>query len=111
MAQPIIEITDGAAEQIKVLLDKRDKPSLGIRVGVKQGGCSGLEYTFEYADDTEPGEEVISDKGVTVYIKPLAVMYLLGTVLEYHEDKMESGFKFNNPNVKGSCGCGKSFTV
>jgi len=89
MSKQIIEITESAAEQISNLLAKRDKLALGIRVGVKQGGCSGLEYTFEYAETEEPGDEKITEKGVTVFVKPLAVMYILGTTLDFHQSKIE----------------------
>lgn len=109
MAKPIISITDAAAERVKHLLDKRDKPSIGIRVGVKSGGCSGLAYTFEYAEKKEQFDEMISDKGVNVLVEPKAVMYIIGTTLDYVDEKVRSGFVFINPNEKGSCGCGKSF--
>lgn len=106
-----ITITDAAASQVKALLDKRGKPSAGIRVGVKKGGCSGLSYTIEYADDVQKFEEVVNEKGVTVIIDPKAVMYLLGTEMDFVEEKMKSGFVFVNPNEKGRCGCGESFHV
>jgi iron-sulfur cluster assembly protein len=111
MAAPVISITDKAADRIKLLINKREKPSAGIRVGVKSGGCSGLAYTFEYADEKGQFDEVIQDKGVTVLIDPKAVMYLLGTKLDFVDEKMKSGFVFINPNEKGRCGCGESFTV
>ena len=107
----IIEITDNAAQRVKYLLDKREKDSAGIRVGVKSGGCSGLAYTFEYADAREKFDEVIESKGVTVLIDPKAVMYLIGTTLDYVDEKMKSGFVFINPNEKGKCGCGESFHI
>lgn len=107
----VIEISDGAAEQVKALLDKRGKESVGIRVGVKKGGCSGLAYTIEYADDIKKFEEVINDKGVTVLIDPKAVMYLIGTRMDFVSEKFKSGFTFINPNEKGRCGCGESFHV
>ena len=107
----IISISDSAADQIKVLLEKRKKPSAGIRVNVKTGGCSGLSYVIEYADDKNEFDEVISDKGVTIFIDPKAVMYLIGSEMSYVEEQFKSGFKFENPNEKGNCGCGKSFSV
>lgn len=108
---PPITITDNAAKRVEHLLAQRDKPSAGVRVGVKKGGCSGLAYTIEYADDVQPFEEVVKDKGVCVIIDPKAVMYLLGSEMDYVEEKMESGFVFVNPNEKGRCGCGESFHV
>lgn len=106
-----IQITDAAAERIKHLLTQRDKPSEGIRVGVKKGGCSGLAYTIEYADEVQKFDEVVQDKGVKVIIDPKATMYLLGTEMDFVEEKMKSGFTFKNPNEKGRCGCGESFTI
>lgn len=106
-----ITITDAAAARVQHLLAARGKPSAGVRVGVKKGGCSGLSYVIEYADDVQKFEEVVSDKGVTVIIDPKAVMYLLGTEMDFVEEKMKSGFVFKNPNEKGRCGCGESFHV
>ncbi len=106
-----IAITEAAAERIKALLAKRDKPSIGIKVGVKQGGCSGLSYYVEYADEQGKYDEVIEDKGVKVLIEPKAIIYLLGTTMDYVDEKIKSGFVFTNPNEKGSCGCGESFHV
>ncbi len=97
--------------QVKNLLEKRGKPSAGVRVGVRKGGCSGLAYTIEYADDVKKFEEVIEDKGVTVIIDPKAIMYLIGSEMDFVEEKMKSGFIFTNPNEKGKCGCGESFHV
>lgn len=108
-SKPIISITAAAADRVKHLLAKRDKPSIGIRVGVKTGGCSGLTYTFEYAEQKEQGDEMISDKGVNVLVEPKAVMYIIGTTLDFVDEKVSSGFVFINPNEKGGCGCGKSF--
>ncbi len=108
---PPIAISDAAATRIQHLLTQRGKESLGIRVGVKKGGCSGLAYVIEYADDVQPFEEVIEDKGVKVIIDPKAIMYLIGTTMDYKEEKLKSGFLFVNPNEKGRCGCGESFHV
>lgn len=108
---PIIKVTDVAAERVKFLLAKRDKPSLGIRVGVKSGGCSGLAYTFEYCDVESNADEKIVDRDVTVFIDPKAILYLIGTTLDYVDEKTKSGFVFINPNEKGKCGCGDSFHV
>lgn len=106
-----LTITDHAAEHIQALLAKRDKPSVGIRVGVRTKGCSGLSYTIEYADDVNKFDEVVEEKGVKVLIDPKAVMFLLGSQMDYVEEKMKSGFVFTNPNEKGRCGCGESFHV
>jgi len=92
----IISISDSAAVQIKVLLEKRKKPAAGIRVNVKTGGCSGLSYVIEYADAKNEFDEVISDKGVTIFIDPKAVMYLIGSEMSYVEEQFKSGFKFEN---------------
>lgn len=106
-----ITITDNAAERIKTLLSQRGKTSEGIRVGVRKGGCSGLAYTVEYADDVKKFEDVVEEKGVKVIIDPKATLYLIGTQMDYVEEKMKSGFVFVNPNEKGKCGCGESFHV
>ena len=106
-----LSITDAAAVQVKALLDKRDKPSVGVKVGIRTRGCSGLSYTIEYADEIGKYDEVVEDKGVRVLIDPKAVMFLLGTEMDYEQDKFKSGFTFKNPNEKGRCGCGESFNV
>ena len=108
--QPLT-ITDAAAERVKVLLAKRGKPSVGIRIGVRSKGCSGMSYTLEYADEKSQFDEILEDKGVTVLIDPKATMFILGTEMDFVEDKMQSGFVFKNPNEKGRCGCGESFHV
>lgn len=107
----IMSLTDNAAAEVKNLLDKREKPSLGIRIGVKSGGCSGLKYFVEYADVKNQFDEIIEDKGLTILIDPKALMYLLGTEMDYAEEEFKSGFTFTNPNEKGKCGCGSSFNV
>jgi iron-sulfur cluster assembly protein len=106
-----LSVTDAAAERIRALLAKRGKPSVGVRVGVRARGCSGLSYTLEYADEKGKFDEVVEDKGVTVLIDPKAVMFILGTEMDYIEEKLQSGFTFTNPNEKGRCGCGESFHV
>ena len=107
----IMSLTDAAAHQVQILLTKRSKPSAGIRVGVKSGGCSGMKYFVEYADTKNQFDEVVNDKGVTIFIDPKALMYLLGTEMDYIEEQFKSGFTFTNPNRKGQCGCGSSFSV
>lgn len=107
---PII-VSDAAVNHIKELIKERGKPTLGIRVGVKSSGCTGLAYTFEYADDEKKGDEKISQDGICVYIDSKALLYLFGTKLDFVETDLESGFVFINPNSKGQCGCGESFYV
>lgn len=111
MKKNIISITDSAAQRISYLLSKRDKPAAGIKVGVKQGGCSGLSYVIEYADEVGKYDEVVEEKGVKVVIEPKAVIYLLGTTMDFVDQKIKSGFVFINPNEKGTCGCGESFHI
>ena len=112
MALPsALSVTDKAAEQIQALLDKRGKPSAGIKIGVRTAGCSGLSYTLEYADAVSEFDEVVEAKGVRILIDPKAIMFLIGTEMDYKTEKLESGFVFNNPNEKGRCGCGESFHV
>ncbi|MBI1774624.1 MAG: iron-sulfur cluster assembly accessory protein [Proteobacteria bacterium] len=111
MAKTAITITEAAAERVRALLVKRGKPSVGIRIGVRTKGCSGLSYTLEYADERGKFDEVVEDKGVTVLIDPKATMFILGTEMDYVEEKLQSGFTFKNPNEKGRCGCGESFHV
>jgi iron-sulfur cluster assembly protein len=107
----MMSLTDAAAAQIQHLLEQRGKASAGIRLGVRSAGCSGLAYSLEYADEIEKFDEVVVDKGVTVLIDPKAVMFLIGSEMDFVEDKLKSGFTFNNPNEKGKCGCGESFHV
>ncbi len=105
-----IELSDVAASRVQHFLDNRGK-GIGLRLGVKTTGCSGLAYTIEYADDVQKFEEVIEDKEVTILIDPKAAMYLIGSTMDFVEEKMQSGFIFTNPNEKSQCGCGKSFNV
>jgi iron-sulfur cluster assembly protein len=114
MARPrpqAIQLTEAAANRVQQLLDKRGKPSIGIRIGVRSKGCSGLSYTLEYADKKEPMDELVEQHGVTVLIDPKATLFILGTEMDYVEEKLQSGFVFRNPNEKGRCGCGESFHV
>ena len=106
-----LTVTDAAAERVRALLAARGKPSVGIRVGVRSRGCSGLSYTIEYADEQGRFDEVVEDKGVTVLIDPKATMFLIGSEMDFVADKLQSGFTFRNPNEKGRCGCGESFHV
>ncbi len=106
-----LTITAAAAERVKTMLANRGKPSVGIRIGVRSKGCSGLSYSLEFADEKSPFDEVVEDKGVTVLIDPKATMFILGTEMDWVEEKMQNGFVFRNPNEKGRCGCGESFHV
>jgi iron-sulfur cluster assembly protein len=104
-------LTSNAVERVRELLDKRGKPSAGIRIGVRTKGCSGLSYTLEFADAPGPMDEKVEQDGVTVLIDPKAAMFIFGTEMDYVEEKLQSGFQFRNPNEKGRCGCGESFHV
>ncbi len=106
-----LSVTEAAAQRIQALLAKRGKPSVGVRVGVRSRGCSGLSYTLEYADEKRKFDEVVEVNGVTVLVDPKAIMFILGTEMDYVEEKLQSGFVFRNPNEKGRCGCGESFHV
>jgi iron-sulfur cluster assembly accessory protein len=106
-----ITMTARAADRVRELMAKATKPVLGLRVGVNARGCSGMSYVVEYAEEQRKFEDVVEQHGVKLFIDPTAVMYLLGSELDYREDKMESGFVFTNPNEKGRCGCGESFTI
>lgn len=111
MRKAPITISDAAAERIKALMSAREKPTAGIKVGVRTRGCSGLSYTIEYADEVGKFDEVVEEKGVCVLIDPKAIMFLIGTEMDFHEEKFKNGFTFTNPNEKGRCGCGESFHV
>jgi iron-sulfur cluster assembly protein len=106
-----ITLTEAAAEHVRAILAKRDKPAIGLRIGVKTRGCSGLSYAVDYADEKGPADAVVEDRGVTILIDPRAQMFIFGTEIDWVEDKWQSGFVFRNPNEKGRCGCGESFHV
>ena len=114
MARPLpkaITITDAAAERVKALMSKANDEIVALRIGVKARGCSGLSYDVQYAKEKLKFDEVVEDKGVTVLIDPAAVMFLIGSEMDYVDDKFQTGFVFKNPNEKGRCGCGESFHV
>ena len=111
MSQQVIKLSDNAANRIKEIMSKADNTAIGVRVGVKSGGCAGMSYMMEYAKEAKKNEEVIEDKGVKVFIDANAVMYLLGTEMDYKKDKFSSQFVFKNPNETERCGCGESFKV
>jgi iron-sulfur cluster assembly protein len=108
---PVVTLTDAAADRVKALVAKSAEPVQGLRIGVKTRGCSGMSYSVEYADEPKRFEEVVEQKGVKLYIDPTAVMFILGSEVDYKEDRFTSGFTFENPNEKGRCGCGESFHV
>lgn len=107
----IVSLTEAAASQVKSIMARADKSYAGLRVGVKQGGCAGQEYVMSYAEEIGPLDEVIHDKDVTILIEPKAVLYLVGTVIDYETTKLASKFVFNNPNETDACGCGESVTI
>lgn len=107
----VVTLTDAAAARVKEIMDKADKPYVGLRVGVKNGGCAGQEYVFEYAETKGPIDEVVEDKGVTILIEPKAVLFLIGTEIDYEVSKLSSKFVFHNPNETDACGCGESVTI
>jgi iron-sulfur cluster assembly protein len=104
----VMRLTEAAAERIRALSAASGKEIAGVRIGVKNGGCAGMEYTMEYAEVRGPHDEVVEDKGVKLLIDPTAVMFLLGTEMDYQTGQMRSGFVFNNPNQTSACGCGES---
>ncbi len=104
----VMRLTDAAAQRIKDVMARAERPFAGVRVGVKNGGCAGMEYTMEYADKVDPADEVVEDKGVKILIDPKAVLFLLGTEMDYKTEKLSAQFVFNNPNQTSACGCGES---
>lgn len=106
-----ITLTERAADRVKDIMARADTPKIGIRLGVKNGGCAGMEYTMDYAEEQNPLDEVVEDKGVTILIEPKAILFLLGTEMDWEEDKLSAGFRFNNPNQTDACGCGESVTI
>ncbi len=107
----VMRLTDAAAMRIKDVMARADKPVAGVRVGVKNGGCAGMEYTMEYADAVKPSDEVVEDKGVKLLIDPKAVLFLLGTEMDFKTEKLSAQFVFNNPNQTSACGCGESVQI
>ena len=107
----LMMVTPLAAERVKGLIEGRGKPTAGIRIGVRTKGCSGFSYTLEFADKQEPMDEVIEAEGIKLLVDPKASLFLIGTEMDYEEEKLKSGFVFRNPNEKGRCGCGESFHV
>jgi iron-sulfur cluster assembly protein len=107
----LMKITEAAAARVRDLITQRGKPTAGVRIGVRTKGCSGLSYTLEYADEKGPMDEVVESQGITILVDPKATLFLIGTEMDYVEEKLKAGFVFKNPNEKGRCGCGESFHV
>src|SRR5436190_18837747 len=107
----VLNLTDAAANRVKDIIAKAERPIVGVRVGVKNGGCAGMSYTMEYAREVRPGEDVVEDKGVKVFVDPKAVLFLLGTQMDFQTTKLAAQFVFNNPNQTSACGCGESVAI
>ena len=107
----VVTLTDAAANRVKDIIGKAERPIVGVRVGVKNGGCAGMAYTMEYAESAAKFDEVVEDKGVKLLIDPKAVLFLLGTEMDFKVDKLSSTFVFNNPNQTSACGCGESDAI
>ena len=108
---PIIKLSNNAALRIKEIMSSDENQSLGVRVSVKTGGCAGMSYVMDYTKEVNPSDELIEDKGVKVFVDSAAVMYLLGTEMDYKKEELSSSFVFNNPNETERCGCGESFKI
>ncbi len=106
-----VSLTDAAADRVREIMANAETPAVGIRVGVKNGGCAGQEYTFAYAESIGPMDEVVEDKGVTILIDPKAILFLIGSEIDYETTKLASKFVFRNPNQTDACGCGESVTI
>jgi len=107
----VLRLTDAAADQIKSVMARAEKPAIGLRVGLKNAGCAGMSYTLDFADKQNPLDEVVEDKGARVLIDPKAILFLIGTEMDFLKDKMQSRFVFNNPNQTDACGCGESVAL
>ncbi|WP_321337354.1 Fe-S cluster assembly scaffold SufA [Breoghania sp.] len=107
----VITLTDPAADRVREIVENSDRDVQGLKIGVKQGGCAGMEYTLDYVREPDPADDVVETKGVKVFVDPSAVLFLLGTEMDYEETKLRSGFVFNNPNQTSACGCGESVEI
>ena len=107
----VMTLSDAAVGRVRQIIANSEAPIVGIRVGVKKGGCAGMEYTMQYAESFGPHDEVVEDKGVKILIEPKAILFLLGTEMDFKVDKLKSGFIFNNPNQSSACGCGESVAI
>ena len=107
----VVTLTEAAATRVRELMANADRPCVGLRVGIKNGGCAGQEYTFAYAESIEPLDEVVEDKGAVVLIEPKAVLFLVGSEIDFETTRLSSKFVFRNPNETDACGCGESVTI
>ena len=107
----VISVTEAAAGRVREIMSSRDDEIVGLRIGVKNGGCAGMSYTMDYATEINPLDEIVEDQGITVLIDPKAVLFLLGTQMDYEVSTLSSGFVFNNPNQTSACGCGESVAI
>jgi iron-sulfur cluster assembly protein len=107
----VVSLTDRAADRVREIMGRAAKPYAGLRVGVKNGGCAGQEYVVEYAEAADPLDEIVEDKGVTILIEPKAVLFLLGSEIDFESTKLAAKFVFHNPNETDACGCGESVTI
>ena len=107
----VVSLSDSAAERVKSIMAAAEQPYIGLRVGVKNGGCAGQEYVLEYAEAAAPLDEVVEDKGVTILVEPKAVLFLIGTTIDYETSRLSAKFVFRNPNETDACGCGESVTI
>jgi iron-sulfur cluster assembly protein len=107
----VVTLTEAAAARVKEIMARAEKPYAGLRVGVKNGGCAGQEYILEYATEQQPLDEVVEDQGVKILIEPKAVLFLIGSLIDYETTKLSSKFVFRNPNETDACGCGESVTI
>jgi iron-sulfur cluster assembly protein len=107
----VVSLTDRAAARVKEIMARADRPCVGLRVGVRNGGCAGQEYLIEYAESATPLDEVVEDKGVTILVDPKAILFLIGTEIDYEVGRLAAKFTFNNPNQTDACGCGESVTI
>ena len=111
MMKQIITLSDNAAQRIKEIMSKAESNAVGVRVGVKSGGCAGMSYIMEYTNEINPNDEINEEKGVKLFVDPSAIMYLLGTEMDYKKEEFSSSFVFKNPNETERCGCGESFKI
>lgn len=110
-SKSILSLTDKAASHIREILSRRSKPAIGVRISLKTKGCSGMAYALTYVEEKPPQDEIVQEKGVTLCVDPAAVLFLIGSQMDYEDDPIAPGFLFRNPNEKGRCGCGQSFHV
>lgn len=107
----VVSLTEAAADRVREIIANAERPIAGVRVGVRNGGCAGMSYTMDYAEGPKAGDEVVEDKGVTIYVDPKAVLFLLGTTMDFVTTKLSTQFVFLNPNQTSACGCGESVAI